>query len=80
MYTLRGKNTDSGNFAKEACFEGIENFRVDNGKLFDEIVECRVIKTAKELELMRQINKISSQAHIATMSRCQVAVRWIYPS
>jgi len=74
VYTLRGKSADSGNFAKEATFEGIENFRVDNGKLFDELIECRVIKTEKELALMRHINLISSHAHIATMSRCKVAM------
>eukprot|EP00656_Telonema_subtile_P018009 TRINITY_DN19714_c0_g1_i2.p1 TRINITY_DN19714_c0_g1~~TRINITY_DN19714_c0_g1_i2.p1 ORF type:complete len:471 (+),score=132.32 TRINITY_DN19714_c0_g1_i2:182-1594(+) len=74
VYTMRGKNADSGSFAVEASFDGIENFRVDNGKLFPELIECRVIKSDKELALMRHVNKLSSQAHIAAMARCQAGM------
>eukprot|EP01111_Echinosteliopsis_oligospora_P013457 TRINITY_DN4832_c0_g1_i1.p1 TRINITY_DN4832_c0_g1~~TRINITY_DN4832_c0_g1_i1.p1 ORF type:complete len:487 (-),score=129.39 TRINITY_DN4832_c0_g1_i1:19-1479(-) len=63
LYTLHGLNTDSGNFAKAAEFKGIEAFKVDNERLFPSIVRCRVYKSAKEIEVLRYVNKISSEAH-----------------
>ncbi|KAL6043532.1 Peptidase D [Balamuthia mandrillaris] len=67
LYVLNGLNTDSGNYAKPATFPGIEKFRVDNGRLHPELVECRVFKTAKEVELLRYVCKASSEAHITVM-------------
>jgi len=75
IYLTRGKNADSGRYAKEATFEGIEDFRVDNGVLYDAIVECRVIKSKEEIELLRHINKISSQAHCWVMGHAQAGMR-----
>jgi len=63
------KNTDSGEFSKEAYFKGMEDFEVNNTVLYPELVECRVIKTQKEIELMRYACRISSQAHIEVMKR-----------
>ncbi|PKK25775.1 xaa-Pro dipeptidase [Columba livia] len=63
LLTLRGINTDSGNVSKEASFEGISQFNVNNKILHPEIAECRVIKTDMELEVLRYTNKISSEAH-----------------
>ena len=51
LYTLHGKNTDSGAYAQPASFAGIEDYRVDNGRLFPLIVELRVFKTEAELEV-----------------------------
>eukprot|EP00164_Ancoracysta_twista_P002853 GFYU01003797.1.p1 GENE.GFYU01003797.1~~GFYU01003797.1.p1 ORF type:complete len:506 (+),score=180.96 GFYU01003797.1:110-1519(+) len=75
IYTLKGVNSDSGATAVEATFAGIENYRVDNGKMFVEIVECRVIKSAKELELMRYVNNISSAAHVQMMRTCKPGMK-----
>ncbi|GBG32756.1 Xaa-Pro dipeptidase [Hondaea fermentalgiana] len=75
IYTTRGLNKDSGIYAKEAHYEGVENHRVDNGTLYDVIVECRVIKSAREIALMRHINKISSQAHCWIMTQAQPGMR-----
>jgi hypothetical protein len=47
---------------QEASFKGIENFKVDNKHLHFEITECRVIKTAAEIEALRYIARISSEA------------------
>ena len=75
VYTMRGKNDDSGNYAKEATFDGIEGYRVDNGRLYPEVVECRVIKSAEEIKLMRHINHITSDAHMAVMARCKPGMK-----
>ncbi|XP_074769482.1 xaa-Pro dipeptidase isoform X2 [Athene noctua] len=40
LLTLRGVNTDSGSVSKEASFEGISQFNVNNKILHPEIAEC----------------------------------------
>ncbi|RNA11856.1 Xaa-Pro [Brachionus plicatilis] len=67
LLTLYGLNTDSGNYSKEAHFEGIENFKINNKILHPNITECRVYKTDLELEVLRYTNKISSEAHKEVM-------------
>lgn len=67
IYVLHGKNTDSGNMHAGASFSGIEEFNVDKEALFPELVECRVVKTQKEIELMRYVCKMSSDAHVHVM-------------
>lgn len=63
LLTLSGTNSDSGLPAREAVFDGIGQFKVNNEILYPEICECRVIKSPQELEVMRYIVKISSDAH-----------------
>lgn len=67
IYTCRGKNTDSGEILPPAHYEGMDEHRVDHGRLWSEISECRIIKTKEELDIMRYVNKISSEAHIDVM-------------
>ncbi|XP_021925498.1 xaa-Pro dipeptidase isoform X3 [Zootermopsis nevadensis] len=67
LLTLTGMNTDSGLTVREAAFDGINEFTVDNKLLHPEIAECRVIKSDLELEVLRYVNKISSDAHIHVM-------------
>jgi Xaa-Pro dipeptidase len=69
LLTLRGLNTDSGSYSKEAAFDGISEFKINNSTLHPVITECRVIKTDLELEVMRFANKISSNAHIEIMKK-----------
>ncbi|KAJ2951462.1 hypothetical protein O0L34_g13614 [Tuta absoluta] len=67
LLTLSGPNTDSGLTAKEAVFPGIDEFKVDNEILFPIIAELRVIKTPEEIEVMRYVCKVSSDAHKQVM-------------
>ncbi|XP_074521676.1 xaa-Pro dipeptidase [Halichoeres trimaculatus] len=67
LLTLRGQNTDSGSICREASFEGISRFTVNNIFLHPVIVECRLIKTDMELEVLRYTNRISSEAHKMVM-------------
>uniref|UniRef100_A0A8C0GFS4 Xaa-Pro dipeptidase n=1 Tax=Chelonoidis abingdonii TaxID=106734 RepID=A0A8C0GFS4_CHEAB len=71
----RGVNTDSGNISREASFEGISQFNVNNKILHPEIAECRVIKTDMELEVLRYTNKISSEAHKEVMKAIKVGMK-----
>ncbi|XP_037733641.1 xaa-Pro dipeptidase isoform X1 [Chelonia mydas] len=75
LLTLRGVNTDSGNISREASFEGISQFNVNNKILHPEIAECRVIKTDMELEVLRYTNKISSEAHKEVMKAVKVGMK-----
>uniref|UniRef100_A0A5F9CQN2 Xaa-Pro dipeptidase n=1 Tax=Oryctolagus cuniculus TaxID=9986 RepID=A0A5F9CQN2_RABIT len=71
----RGVNTDSGSVCREASFEGISKFNVNNTILHPEIVECRVFKTDMELEVLRYTNRISSEAHREVMKAVKVGMK-----
>uniref|UniRef100_A0A670K283 Xaa-Pro dipeptidase n=1 Tax=Podarcis muralis TaxID=64176 RepID=A0A670K283_PODMU len=75
LLTLRGVNTDSGSVTREASFEGISQFVVNNAVLHPEIAECRVIKTDMELEVLRYTNKISSEAHKEVMKAVKIGMK-----
>ncbi|XP_043937818.1 xaa-Pro dipeptidase [Protopterus annectens] len=75
LLTLRGLNTDSGSTTREASFEGISQFKVNNTILHPEIVECRVIKTDMELEILRYTNRISSDAHKEVMKAVKAGMK-----
>jgi len=67
ILVIHGKNTDSGEFHSGADFEGIHSFKVDKESLFPVIQQCRVIKTAKELDVMRYAVRVSAEAHAKVM-------------
>ncbi|XP_034041674.1 xaa-Pro dipeptidase [Thalassophryne amazonica] len=69
LLTLRGRNTDSGSVSREASFDGISRFSVNNTLLHPVIVECRLLKTDMELEVLRYTNRISSEAHKMVMKQ-----------
>jgi len=68
VYLLKGKNTDSGKVHQpfdHSCLtkESLQKLKIDENKLWNSIVECRVTKTEKELDVMRYATKMSSDAH-----------------
>ncbi|CRL02622.1 CLUMA_CG015786, isoform A [Clunio marinus] len=67
LLTLAGVNSDSGKQYLPAYFEGMEKFAQDADILFSVIAECRVIKSAAEIEVLRYVAKISSDAHKKVM-------------
>ncbi|KAL5466817.1 hypothetical protein EMCRGX_G030968 [Ephydatia muelleri] len=77
LLTLYGRNTDSGSHSREAVFDGIERFRerINNTILHPEIVECRVIKTPMEVEILRYTNRISSLAHVKVMRAIRPGIK-----
>ncbi|KAJ8281368.1 hypothetical protein GJAV_G00066850 [Gymnothorax javanicus] len=75
LLTLRGQNTDSGSICREASFEGISRFQVNNALLHPVIVECRLLKTDMELEVLRYTNRISSEAHKEVMKHVKPGLK-----
>ncbi|XP_077286608.1 dipeptidase C [Arctopsyche grandis] len=67
LYTLKGRNSDSGLETADVHFEGIEQFTVDNKPLYLIATELRVVKTDMEKEVMRYVAKVSSDAHKEVM-------------
>ena len=62
LFLLKGLNTDSGNFATPASFEGIEKYKDvrDEDTLFKCIAECRVTKVCLFVHLICICVKLSS--------------------
>ena len=67
LLTLRGMNTDSKKMTLEAAFDGISEFKVNNSILHHIMSELRVIKTPMELDALRYVAQVSSEAHKAVM-------------
>jgi len=65
-----GENLDSGLKLPEPSFEGKESFTISekgSQALWDNINECRTIKSEEELKVMQYVNDVSSHAHIESM-------------
>jgi Xaa-Pro dipeptidase len=54
-----------------ATFPGLEHFRTDDATLHPHLVECRVLKSADEIALLRWVNGVSSAAHVEVMRKCR---------
>lgn len=67
VYLLRAENTDSGDVLAEPKFAGSGDFQLDTELLYKEMAELRVVKTEKEIGVMRYASKIASEAHRAAM-------------
>ena len=67
LLTLSGVNSDSGNKYEPATFTGMEKFSQDADILFPVIAECRVIKSPEEIEVLRYVAQVSSDAHKKVM-------------
>ncbi len=74
LLLLHGRNSDSNLMAGPAQFPGIDRFKIDLAILHPEIVECRVLKSQEEIELLRWINGISSDAHVQVMRACKPGI------
>ena len=71
LYLIDGVNSDSGSRATPASFEGLEQLKekqkVDYTTLFDILSNCRVIKSAYEIDVMRYCAYVASNAHVEVM-------------
>ncbi|XP_011270715.1 hypothetical protein CAOG_09027, partial [Capsaspora owczarzaki ATCC 30864] len=71
VHVLTGVNSDSKSVVPPANFDGLSEFKVDSSFLHAALSECRLIKTPKEIEVMRYVNKVSSDAHARVMAACR---------
>ena len=71
LHLMSGTNSDSGNDAKPATFTGSEALtstgKVETSKLYNLLAHCRVTKNAAELEVMRYVAVVASNAHTELM-------------
>ncbi|XP_001358031.3 xaa-Pro dipeptidase [Drosophila pseudoobscura] len=67
ILTLSGTNSDSGLTMQPPEFDGKEKYVTDCDLLYPILSECRVIKSAEEIEVLRYVAKVSSDAHIKVM-------------
>eukprot|EP00546_Thalassionema_frauenfeldii_P014088 CAMPEP_0178907954 /NCGR_PEP_ID=MMETSP0786-20121207/7653_1 /TAXON_ID=186022 /ORGANISM="Thalassionema frauenfeldii, Strain CCMP 1798" /LENGTH=533 /DNA_ID=CAMNT_0020579801 /DNA_START=59 /DNA_END=1660 /DNA_ORIENTATION=+ len=76
LHLLSGLNTDSGNMAMPARYDGIDKHasKMDIESLFSCIAELRVFKTKAEVDVMRYTNWVSSMAHAEVMRACRVGM------
>ncbi|CAM9397714.1 unnamed protein product [Scytosiphon promiscuus] len=76
VYLNKGYNTDGKAWSAPASVEGLEGLETDSSTtLYDAIVECRVIKTKKEIDIMQHITNLSSEAHFEVMRRTRPGMR-----
>ena len=52
-----GANSDSGARGVPASFDGIDKYRTDNSLLHDALYEARVIKSPREIDIIRYANE-----------------------
>lgn len=67
LLVLKGLNSDSDLWSQETTFKGIAQFTVDNEILYPVMSECRVFKTDLELDILRYVCRVSTDAHVAVM-------------
>ena len=82
VYLNRGYNVDGKAWSTPASVEGIEGIETDASPiLYDAVVECRVIKTPREIALMQHINNLSSEAHFEVSgfspAYVYVSISWV---
>lgn len=80
LFLLQGENSDSGESTAPADLEAAgagrlaQKLDVDTEHLHPVLSECRVFKAPEEVELLKYVSRISSQAHVAVMRACRPGV------
>lgn len=72
VYLLKTRNTDSGALLKAPALPELEDVRTDDGLLGPVLSELRVFKTKEEQDVMRAMNLVASEAHLAVMASSRV--------
>uniref|UniRef100_A0A7S4V2M7 Xaa-Pro dipeptidase n=1 Tax=Alexandrium monilatum TaxID=311494 RepID=A0A7S4V2M7_9DINO len=68
LLVYHGKNRDSGLRLREPRFAGSKSFEfLRDGRLWDALAECRVLKDEDEIAILQFVNDVSSDAHVAVM-------------
>lgn len=76
VYLHKGYNTDGKAWSTPASTKGLDGLDCDASSiLYDAVVECRVIKSPEEIEMMQHIANLSSEAHFEVMRRTKPGMR-----
>ena len=74
VHLLCGVNSDSGEATRPAEFPGLDALTLDKSpRLHAALCECRAVKTEAEVELLRYVCRVSSDAHVAVMRAAKVS-------
>ena len=78
VHLLCGLNSDSGATSAPASFDGLDTLDVEldkSARLYNALSSCRSVKTAAEVELLRFVCRVSSDAHVAVMRTARAGMR-----
>jgi len=78
LYLQGDANRDSGLKLPEPVFEGSDSCTVNQSgskALWDEMNECRLIKSEDEVQVLQYVNDVSSRAHIEVMKGVRAGQR-----
>ncbi|XP_031624855.1 xaa-Pro dipeptidase [Contarinia nasturtii] len=75
LLLLKGKNSDSHLVIQPASFDGIDKYNCDVDTLYPVAAECRVIKSPAEIEVLRYVAKVSSDAHKLVMKKMKPGMK-----
>ena len=75
LLLLQGPNSDSGKVCKPAKLPETVAVDKDLDLLHKEISECRVIKSKEEIDVLRYVARISSEAHVECMRAIKPGMR-----
>ena len=71
IHVLDGENSDSGMKVASPSVSSLIQGKIVRNELFNVLTECRVKKSAEEIEIIRYANRIGSRAHVQVMQRCK---------
>ncbi len=69
LHVITGQNSDSKLHFDTPKHEVMKHRHVDASLLYEEIVECRVIKSQEEVDVLSYVGRISSEAHVQIMKQ-----------
>merc|ERR1712137_665796 len=75
LLLLQGPNSDSGKTCKPAKLPTVVSIEQNLDLLHKEISECRVIKSKEEIDVLRYVARISSEAHVECMRSIKPGMR-----
>ncbi|KYR02984.1 peptidase D [Tieghemostelium lacteum] len=76
LYTLDGNvNSDSGQSLHKPTFAGIDEFTLDNKTAYNDYTECRVIKSAKEMDVIRYAVDATVASHMKVMKEIKAGMK-----
>jgi len=75
IYFFHGVDSDSKLTPSLPTFDWLGNYRADKDVLYPILSECRVIKSKKEIDLMRIIGQVSSDIHVLCMQNNQAGLK-----
>jgi len=75
IFFFDGVDSDSGLSPDLPKFPFLEKYKIDKEVLYPILCECRVIKSQKEIDLLRFIGKVSSEIHVLCMRNNKPGIR-----